>query len=330
MDVADRVSSPARFATSCREARTDAPREDSAARSTCASSDLAGGARRIATCARASRSIGATTAVVRGTTSIAARRRRRRRARAGPGRAARRWRSRSRAIRATAGSTRAPRPSTRCAKAMRSVVAVGARPVGLTDCLNFGNPRDPSSTARSSRRSTGSRTRRASSARRSSRATSASTTIGQERRRRSRRRRSSRASGRSPTPRKTANAALQARRLGAAAGRQRANALGGSVLADLGVLVGTSAQSVLPTACRGSTTRRCGRDRADPRGLRPQPRARRARRRRRRDADRARADGVRRSTACRSAPTSTRATAGRPGSRRRSAVLRSRRVRRAR
>ena len=28
-------------------------------------------------------------------------------------------------------------------EAMRRVVAVGARPVGLTDCLNFGNPRDP-------------------------------------------------------------------------------------------------------------------------------------------------------------------------------------------
>jgi phosphoribosylformylglycinamidine synthase II len=28
-------------------------------------------------------------------------------------------------------------------EAMRRVVAVGARPIGLTDCLNFGNPRDP-------------------------------------------------------------------------------------------------------------------------------------------------------------------------------------------
>jgi phosphoribosylformylglycinamidine synthase subunit PurL len=28
-------------------------------------------------------------------------------------------------------------------EAMRSVVAVGARPIGLTDCLNFGNPRKP-------------------------------------------------------------------------------------------------------------------------------------------------------------------------------------------
>ncbi len=27
--------------------------------------------------------------------------------------------------------------------AVRRVVAVGARPIGLTDCLNFGNPRKP-------------------------------------------------------------------------------------------------------------------------------------------------------------------------------------------
>ena len=28
-------------------------------------------------------------------------------------------------------------------EAVRNVVAVGAKPVALTDCLNFGNPEDP-------------------------------------------------------------------------------------------------------------------------------------------------------------------------------------------
>ena len=39
--------------------------------------------------------------------------------------------------------SRVTRPSTAVLEAVRNVVAVGARPIGLTDCLNFGNPRKP-------------------------------------------------------------------------------------------------------------------------------------------------------------------------------------------
>ena len=81
--------------------------------------------------------------VVRGCTAIPPGLCRRRRARADPRRAARRRGRRRRAIRATAKSIRSARPNTPCSKRSRNVIAVGARPAGLTDCLNFGDPTMP-------------------------------------------------------------------------------------------------------------------------------------------------------------------------------------------
>ena len=80
--------------------------------------------------------------VVRGTHRDAARRGRCRRARADPG-------SRLGVALAVAGNPRYGRIDAGYAaehavlEAVRNVVAVGARPIGLTDCLNFGNPRKP-------------------------------------------------------------------------------------------------------------------------------------------------------------------------------------------
>ena len=98
---------------------------------------------RIATSARASRSIGATTRSCAAATVLAARRGRRGRSRADPGQPARRRAGgrRQSALRAHR-SARTP-PQHAVLEAMRRVVAVGARPIGLTDCLNFGNPRKP-------------------------------------------------------------------------------------------------------------------------------------------------------------------------------------------
>ena len=86
-------------------------------------------------------------------------------------------------------------------EAVRNVVAVGARPLGLTDCLNFGDPTVPEHLGAHGRGDRRSRVRRARARRRrSSRATSVSTT-SPSRAVRSRRRRSSPASARSTTSR---------------------------------------------------------------------------------------------------------------------------------
>ena len=97
---------------------------------------------RIATSARASRSTGVTTPSCAAARCFRAARPTRASSRRCP---ARRWASRwaSPAIRATGKSIPVMRPRRPCWKRCARVVAVGARPIGLTDCLNFGNPRKP-------------------------------------------------------------------------------------------------------------------------------------------------------------------------------------------
>jgi hypothetical protein len=53
------------------------------------------------------------------------------------------WRSSPTSTRSTAGSTRATGGAQAVAEAVRNLACVGAEPVGLTDCLNFGNPENP-------------------------------------------------------------------------------------------------------------------------------------------------------------------------------------------
>ena len=106
---------------------------------------------RTATSARAQRSIERYDAVVRGTTAIPPRLRRCRRDRADPGRAAG-------VALAVDGNPRYGRIDPQRAaelavvEAVRNVAAVGARPLGMTDCLNFGDPTDPRSARRVRRR----------------------------------------------------------------------------------------------------------------------------------------------------------------------------------
>ena len=130
---------------------------------------------------------------------------------------------------------------------VRNVVAVGARPVGLTDCLNFGNPEIPEQfgalvdavdglahAARELGTPFVSGNVSLYNAAKSGKAIPPSPIVA--------------------TVGAIADASKTANMLFKRAGSMlmlvgpRSNALGGSVIADLGALVGTSAQSVLPTA----------------------------------------------------------------------------------
>ena len=68
------------------------------------------------------------------------------------------------------------RPSRRCSSARRNLACVGAEPLGLTNCLNFGNPEKPHIAWQLSRSVDGMRAACTRSASRSSAATSRSTT----------------------------------------------------------------------------------------------------------------------------------------------------------